>query len=51
MVEPYSVATIVFGTKTIVTSIDVTKHQGPVIVTYEQAIDAFANQYIKFTHH
>jgi hypothetical protein len=51
MVEPYSVATIVFGAKTIVTSVDVTKHQGPGIITYEQAIDALANQYVKFTHH
>jgi len=51
VIEPHSVATIIFGAETIVTSIDVTKHQGPGIVTHEQAIDAFSNQYIKFTHH
>jgi hypothetical protein len=51
MIEPHSVATIVFGAKTIVTSVDVTKHQGPGTIAYEQAIDALANQYIEFTHH
>jgi hypothetical protein len=34
-----------------VTPIDVAKHQGPGIIAYEQAIDALANQYVKFTHH
>jgi hypothetical protein len=51
MIEPHSVATIIFCAKTIVTSVDVAKHQGPSIISYEQAIDALANQYIELTHH
>jgi hypothetical protein len=51
VIEPHSVATIVLCAKTIVTSVDVAKHQGPGIIAYKQAIDALANQYVKNTHH
>ncbi len=42
MVEPYRIAAFILGVEIIVTSGDVAKHQGPLVVGYEQAIDALA---------